>query len=336
MPSLSDALVCRRAMTALSLICAVVGCAPLASSQTAPQPVPSNWLSDGRLIAKDYNFSLDSPNPNANWTYTRLADIDGSKATAFVVESPKEGRFVVGIWDVASSVDSGITKKLVDSFTDGMKKTMPKDWQIDDAVIESSDVPLKNSLKISIAIHRAGATNLYSHGYLVPSDRTYLIFDFSPTTVESPQFIRFASSFALLSPPKAKSNLGYSAYHWLIVAALIGYIWLLVKIARPRPVTGPVTASKSSLAIQTVAARMCSYLFGILTFISIVMHANPKNGIQNTYTPGDKSEAIAHFTGYLVGLLGVPLFFALSMRWSRNVANKKKVLNPPPVTEERS
>jgi hypothetical protein len=67
--------------------------------------------------------------------------------------------------------------------------------------------------------------------------------------------------------------------------------------------------------------------------MSLVLNANRPGGVQNTYHPDNKSEAMAHMIGYLFGLLGVPLFFALSVRWSRNVANKKKALNLLPITE---
>jgi hypothetical protein len=153
MPSLFEPLVRRCAVLALSLLCAVLGCALSVSSQTPAEPVPSNWLHDGKLVAEEYNFSLDSPNPNSQWSYTRLNDIEGSKATAFVVEASKDTKFFVAVWDMRSSVGSDSTKTFVYHFVSGMKESMPKDWRIDDAKIDPSAFPLKDSLKIKIAIH---------------------------------------------------------------------------------------------------------------------------------------------------------------------------------------
>jgi hypothetical protein len=105
----------------------------------------------------------------------------------------------------------------------------------------------------------------------------------------------------------------------------------LVRISRPGPVTGPVRDSTTWLGVQTVAARMCSYLFGILTVLSVLGQANRPTGLSNPYTPDQKLEAIAGAIGSIFALLGVPLLFALSVRWSRTVANKKKALNAPPL-----
>jgi hypothetical protein len=330
-PSLSEPLVRRCAALALSLICAVQGCALSVSAQTPPQAVPSNWLRDGKLVAEEYNFSLDSPNPDSQWSYTRLADIQGSKATAFIVEVSTDTKFFVAVWDKGSRMDSDSTRTFVHNFVDGMQESMPKDWRIDDAKIEPSAFPLKDSLKIKIAIHPSNEATVYAYGYVITGNRTYMLMDFSPKTAESPQFNHFVSSFAFLSPSKSKSDLGYSAFHWLIVAALLGYVWLLVKIARPRPHTKPVTDSKAWLRTQTVLSWFCTILFGFLTFGMLVLNANRQQGSQNTHHPEGLAGAIGFMVGYLFSVVGLPLFFALSVRWKRSVTNKKKALQAAPV-----
>jgi hypothetical protein len=330
MLSLSSPLFRRFSAAALSLICIVLLCGTPASPQTPSQPVPPTWLHDRKIVAPAYNFSLSSPSPDSQWSYARLADVEGSKATAFVVQAAPDTRFVVAVWDMPSSGDSSDTKKFVDNFGSGMKESMPKNWQIDDPTIEKTDFPLKDSLRIKIAIHRLNEATVYAHGYLVTGDRTYLLFDFSPNTEETPQFNRFVSSFAFITPPKPTSNLGYSLFHWLIVAALLGYIWLLVKFARPKPFTKPVTDSKAWLRTQTLLSWLCMLFFGFLTFAMLALNANRQRQTE-IHRPEGLPGAIGFMVGYAFSVLGLPLFFALSVRWKRNVTNKKKALEAATV-----
>ena len=111
MPSLSGPLARRCAALTLFLIFVALSFSPSVSSQTPPEPVPSKWLHNGKLVAEKYNFSINFPTPNSQWSYSRLADIDGSKATAFIVEASKDSRFFVAVWDQPSSIDSDLTRK---------------------------------------------------------------------------------------------------------------------------------------------------------------------------------------------------------------------------------
>jgi hypothetical protein len=217
-----------------ALVCAVLGCALSVCSQTPPEPVPSNWLRDGKLVAEEYNFSIDSPSPNSHWSYSRLADIEGSKATAFTVEDSIDTKFAVVVWDKSSSTDSGTTKSLVD----GMEKSMPKEWRIDDAKIEPSAFPLKDSSKLKITIHTPDQATVYAYGYVVTGDRTYALVDYSPETAEPPQFKRFVGSFAFLSPPNYKSRL-------LVIAALLAFVLYFTRFVKRIPeFSGGITTKR--------------------------------------------------------------------------------------------
>ena len=102
---------------------------------------------------------------------------------------------------------------------------------------------------------------------------------------------------------------GYSLFHWLIVALLLGYLWVLVKIARPKRSTAPVKMSKAWLTLQTALSWLCSIIFGLLALAMLAGQATRK------------PENVGGGPGYLVGLLivvfGVPMLFALSVRWTR-------------------
>jgi hypothetical protein len=109
-----------------------------------------------------------------------------------------------------------------------------------------------------------------------------------------------------------------SPYHWLIVAALLAYIWLLFKLAKPKSITNPVAPNQSSrirLTAQTVAAWLCAIIFGFWTLVLIGTSA-----IRPSAVPGDVS---GHITD-LVFDFGVPLLFALSVRWTRSMMHTWK------------
>jgi hypothetical protein len=124
---------------------------------------------------------------------------------------------------------------------------------------------------------------------------------------------------------------GYSLFHWLIVAALLVYLWLLVKVAKPRPIAKPVKDSKAWLITQTFISWLCSFLFGFLTFGVMGMQSANKRS-QNP-NPGDPPSSLGYLVGLLIAYLGVPLLFALSVRWTRSVMRKWKALKLPPVME---
>ena len=86
---------------------------------------------------------------------------------------------------------------------------------------------------------------------------------------------------------------GYSLLHWLIVAALLGYLWLLVKIAKPRPTVKPIKDSKAWLITQTVISWLCSFLFGFLTFGIVGMNANRQQRLQNSNS-SDSASIVSH------------------------------------------
>jgi hypothetical protein len=123
---------------------------------------------------------------------------------------------------------------------------------------------------------------------------------------------------------------GYSMFHWLTVAALLGYLWLLVKIAKPAPTAKPVKDSKAWLITQTVLAWPCAFLLGFLTLGMLGMQAQRQRP-QNPNL-GD-SGSIGYLVGLLISILGVPLLFALSVRWTRSVMRKWRALRLPPVVE---
>jgi DMSO/TMAO reductase YedYZ heme-binding membrane subunit len=122
---------------------------------------------------------------------------------------------------------------------------------------------------------------------------------------------------------------GHSAYHLLIVASLLAYLWFLVKIAKPRPTVTPVKDSKAWLRTQTALAMLCSILFGILTLSMLGLNANRR--VQPSSE--NAAESLGYFMGLLISVFMIPLLFALSVRWTRSVRGKWKALKKSPVAE---
>ena len=121
----------------------------------------------------------------------------------------------------------------------------------------------------------------------------------------------------------------FSVYHWLFVVAILGYLGLLVRIAKPRPTTTPVKDSKTWLRVQTVIARLCVLFFGVLTLMMVAGTATR----QEPQDVGDPTYARGYFLGMLIGDFVVLLLFALSVRWKRSVRGKSEALKPLPVVE---
>ena len=120
---------------------------------------------------------------------------------------------------------------------------------------------------------------------------------------------------------------GYSIYHWVIVVLLLVYLWFLVKISKPKPVIAPVTASRASLWVQTVASWLCSLVFGLLTLAMLGANANRQ---RQQPEPRDVASSAGYLVGLLIADLGVPLALALSIRWTRSTMRKWKALKAPP------
>lgn len=106
----------------------------------------------------------------------------------------------------------------------------------------------------------------------------------------------------------------YSSLHWLVVTALLGYVWVLVKVAKPT-ITKPIAISKASLWIQTIFAWLFTVLFGLLT-LGVLLGNATRQG-QRSFTSGNE------FLGWLISVLGIPLLFALALRWSRSLMRNR-------------
>jgi hypothetical protein len=124
---------------------------------------------------------------------------------------------------------------------------------------------------------------------------------------------------------------GYSWFPWLIIAALLVYLLLLVKIARARTIAKPIKDSKAWLITQTVFAWLFALLFGFKTF-AILLGTAIWQQFQNP-NRGNPPHSAPFMIGRWIGFSLTPLLFALGVRWTRSVMRKWKTLKVPPVEE---
>ncbi len=115
----------------------------------------------------------------------------------------------------------------------------------------------------------------------------------------------------------------YSAFHWLIVVALLGYLLALVKVARSRPVSKPGKDSKTWLITQLAIAWLGVLLFGFLALVQLAANAYRQGGLENPQ-PGNLVHRVGYLVGWLITVLGVPLLCALSVRRARSLMHKWK------------
>lgn len=115
----------------------------------------------------------------------------------------------------------------------------------------------------------------------------------------------------------------------ILIAALL-YVVLLVRVAKPRPITLPIRATQDALKIQESLSRVCILVSLILTSGGLVnvnkVRSNPET-MHNSRTL---------VTGVLFDLVCFPLLLALSMRWKRTVQLKWQALSAKPVEKDDS
>jgi hypothetical protein len=200
-------------------------------AQTTATPVPAKWLRDGKLFVEELAFSIDTPNSDSKWTFAPQPDVQAKKAVAFLVDASADAKFLVLVWDQVGGFGSSETKQLID----GMRKTM-KNWSVDDVKLEPSAFPLKDSMKLTMALHSNAdsSVTLHEHGYIIfGSKHIYMLQVYSQDTTEPPQFSHFAGSFTLIPSQKAGSDWTFYVFMGVMVLVVqVIPIWISAK-AKP-------------------------------------------------------------------------------------------------------
>lgn len=243
-------------MKNLFTIVAAVVFIPSLFAQPSVKPVPAEWLQYGRLVVPELNFSINSLSPNAKWSYTGdLPKVSGNGSTAFIVELGDHSKFAVNVLENSSKMESTNG----DQFIVGIRKTFPKDWQIQDSRFEVSDVPLKDSRRFKVTIGLPNGSTYYVYGYIVSGRRSYQTLAFSSSPNEPTEFTHFAQSFSLLN---ASANMPFPNFSGIFLLwATWGAIanWKYVK-------RGGVRATRSDKVYGLVAVGLglaVIVLFGV-------------------------------------------------------------------------
>jgi len=201
-------------------------------SQVDQRPVPEKWLHDGKLSTTEFNFSIKAPTPDSTWTYAALPKSEGVSATAFFATTLADVKYVVLSFDKGGDVDSVRSKQ----FVDGMTRSLPKDWTITGTTFDSSDVPLRNSMRFRATMRMPNNSTIFMHGYVVPGKRIYMLVHYSTEMSEPLDFREFVGTFALLKPdPPDPSSTTNSL---ILLASIAGAIfdWWYMRKGGRKPV----------------------------------------------------------------------------------------------------
>jgi len=194
--------------------------------QPSTKPVPTKWLHDGRLVVPELDFSINSPTSDAKWSYTGdLPKVDGGASTAFVVELADGSRFAVNVIEESRKMETTSG----DQFIIGMRKTLPKNWQIQDSRFEVSNIPQKDSRRFKVTISLPNGSTYYAYGYILSGNRSYQIITFSPSPTEPVPFSEFARSLTLLQANATAPLPNFSGIFllWAIWGSIVN--WRYVK-----------------------------------------------------------------------------------------------------------
>ncbi|HLX00318.1 MAG TPA: hypothetical protein VKR82_16885 [Candidatus Acidoferrales bacterium] len=348
----------RRAMLVLLVFCTLLGCPFTVFSQITAQPVPSKWLREGKLIPEGFNFSIDSPDPDSEWSYAYLPDYQGSKWTLFTVDMSMGRRFAITVLDKSGEMGPESTRK----FVHGFQESMPKDWSVGEANIEPSAFPLKDSSRFKIEIHLPNDSVLYAYGYILTGIRLYVLLDYTVETTEPRQFTQFVSSFTFLSPNKSEMTfhsyalwigvtlafqglmiwisvkakpLGDKPYRWgtytAITTGLVGFSFLLITFSSVDPYGKAGGAVLGISAILSCIGLLRRHKFGVvmfyITYISLIVGGPVFEAVRNQAASAQKE-----------GQVGLALVFLvltaiyLKKRWALMGTPKNPSPTPLPVT----
>lgn len=196
-------------------------------------PVPAALLHNGRLIVPDLNFAIGSTDTAAHWSMKSL-EVQGSKTTAFVVDSSADEQFTVIVSETGTAGGLGSPSQKR-SFVEHMQKSLPVGWRVDvDPTIEPTSVPMSGSWKIKATIHLPDDNVLYAYMYSISGRSTYMILDYSPAPTEPATFTRFVSTFAVLTSNDNTSSPAPSVNWTAIVGESVLAGWLFGKVKKPK------------------------------------------------------------------------------------------------------
>jgi hypothetical protein len=161
---------------------------------TADTPVPPDQLVGGRLVARDANFSIETPSGEVQWSRS-ITSSGGVSYAARVSEGVIFRIIVTGSGNAFRNDSSSMGE-----FRDGLTSSMLKGGMaVEDFNFHAVSQPLDPSHTYSCRLRRADGTILEMDGYLAAAGRIYNLQYISAGRDRLAQFRRFVSSLRLLS-----------------------------------------------------------------------------------------------------------------------------------------
>jgi hypothetical protein len=195
--------------------------APVMAAEPIPgaSPVPPSWIQGRTLRVQDQNFTVEAPGDGWQWQQVTLPNPPPGTVSFVCADPTRDTGVMVTVF--AKDTRGTSTGELRSGFVKGLVENMvAQGWTVQRQSIQPSEVPLPGSAQFVIEAVKTAGDRMYGQGYLLQSDRIYVLQKFAAAPAGFEDLDAMARTFRLIEAPRAykPSNLGP---FYLTVLALV-------------------------------------------------------------------------------------------------------------------
>lgn len=287
-----------RTTTAILMLLLAGGLKPAFADDTPmPRPVDPRLLRGRTLHLDEFNCAIDAPGDEWTWLDATQRSDGGVEMHMFACLRSRDGLVMtLGV----PSERAFPSDDAADEFLRGVARGMEHRGATTDSIHrEPSRVPREGSWRWHFDATGPDGTPLHSFGYLVITDRLYVLMLLSPLDEEPEEFVRFVRSFRFLRPPpEMRPSPLLETVPYFAILFFCGFVGWVANRAVGRPLVN--------------GARVALWLMAILG-VSLSIRAGMQGGVP--------PNGAAHRAGEVCGSALVPMFVAWLV--ARDFAKKR-------------